>query len=158
LYQRLIANISAPTQKPNPIPPPAPAPAPIIPTTLPVQPTYLWDTKENARHSVRLICDEEGLSVLDKDDLTACVEVESDFRPLAIHHNIDRAGRMFSTDYGIVQVNDFWHIGPGKDFPSVDFVFTHPEACVRWMAKLFKAGKKNLWSSYNSGAYKQYLS
>ncbi len=151
LWKQLLYSI-----KPTPAPvPPQPTPTP-VPDPTPV-PKYLWDTPDNAQHSVRVICDEEGLTLKDKNDLTACVHVESNFNPKAQHQNRDRQGVVTSTDYGIVQVNDFWHIGPGKDFPTVDYVLTNPEACVRWMARLFKSGRKNLWSSYNSGAYQQYL-
>lgn len=145
--------------------PPAPVPAAPVPPPAPISQMdnegrfgypYNWDTPEQARHSVRLICDEEGLPLDLKNDLDACVHVESDYSPKAMHQNMVN-GTVSSTDYGIVQVNDYFHIGPGKDFPSVDYVLANPEACVRWMAKLFKAGKANLWSSYQSGAYKKYL-
>jgi hypothetical protein len=143
LYQTLIARKQ--TTIPEPIKPPS------QPTT------YFWDTKDNARHSVRVICDETGLPLNDKNILTACVQVESDFDPNAIHHNRDIDGKITSTDYGIAQINDFFHIGPGKDFPSVQFVLENPEACIRWMAKMWKAGKQSLWTSFSTGAYKQYL-
>jgi hypothetical protein len=149
LYQTIVNSFNVPVPPPpQPIPPPPETPKPV----------YLWDTPENARHSVRVICDEEGLSLADKNDLCACVQVESEFNPKALHRNRGADGiQILSTDYGIVQVNDFYHIGPGKDFPSVDYVLNNPEACVRWMARLFKAGKQNLWASYTSGAYKRYL-
>lgn len=155
LYQRLIA-------KKNGFPPPTPpAPQPPAPAT----PTYIWDNPADARHSVRVICDEEGLTydmqygaITAKNIMCACVQVESGFKPGAVHQNKDpHSGLVTSTDYGIVQINDFFHIGPGKDFPSVQYVLDNPEACVRWMAKLFKNGKANLWSSYQSGVYKKYL-
>lgn len=120
-------------------------------------PAYLWDTFANARHSVRVICDEEGLSVLDKNVLCACVQVESNFNPQAFHHNKDKNGNILSTDYGICQVNDYWHIGPGKEFPSTDYVLQNPEQDVRWMCKQWKAGNQHLWMSYTSGLYKRYL-
>jgi hypothetical protein len=84
-----------------------------------------------------------------------------DGRPVE-HRNyvLNAAGErhLSSTDFGIVQANDYWHIGPGKYFPSVEYVFTHPEECVRWMCRYYKThGHLNAWCSYTSGAYKQYL-
>lgn len=118
---------------------------------------YLWDTKENIRHSIRVICDEEKLSFELKNILTACVQQESNFNPNAIGTNRNKAGVITSRDWGLCQVNDYYHIGQGKDFPTTEYVLSHPEECVRWMARLFKAGKANLWASYTSGAYKKYL-
>lgn len=123
----------------------------------PTPTTYLWDTPANARHSIRVICDEMGLPYVQKNILTACVEVESGFNPKAIHLNKDGQGHILSTDYGIVQVNDFWWIGATKQFPSTDYVLNNPETCVRWMVKMFLEGKQNMWCSYTSGAYKRYL-
>jgi hypothetical protein len=62
LYQRLFAQKSG---YPPPIPKPTPVPVPQPPTPpVPVTPTYLWDNQANAEHSVRLICDEEGVEVV----------------------------------------------------------------------------------------------
>lgn len=115
-----------------------------------------WGNTVVAHHNVRALCDLEGLSFEQKETLTACVYQESRFDINAKHENIVD-GKVSSTDWGIVQVNDYFHIGPGKDFPSVEYVLSHPEECVRWMCKLFKAGQANLWSSYSTGAYKQWL-
>jgi hypothetical protein len=144
------------------IPAPAPTPEEIKQVTvdpvLPVQqPVYYWNTPEAARHSVRVICDEEGLTVDMKNILCACVQVESGFNPLAVHYNKDQTGAVWSTDYGISQINDYWNIGPGKPFPSSDYVLQNPEACVRWMCHQFLAGNAHLWSSYQSKEYLKYL-
>lgn len=122
-----------------------------------VSPKYDWSNPEAARHSVRVICDEEGLSVTKKNILTACIKVESNFDPKAVHYNKGKDGKVWSADWGICQVNDYWNIGPNKPFPSVEYVLDNPEACVRWMVKMFLAGKEKLWASYTNGAYKQYL-
>lgn len=140
-----------------PIIPPADDIPPPAPTTPQAPTNFLWDTHDNAKHSVRVICDQEGLSFSMKNDLCACIEVESGFALDVVHQNKNPYGQVTSTDYGIVQVNDFFHIGPGKDFPTPSFVIQNPEKCVRWMARLFKAGKADLWSSYKSGAYKRFL-
>lgn len=162
LYKRLIAQKSG---YPPPIAPkPAPAPIPPAPPLI-TPPTYLWDTAANARHSVRVICDEEGLTYdmsagaySLKEILCACIQVESGFDINAKHENIGMNNVVTSTDYGIVQVNDYFHIGTGKDFPSVQYVLSHSEECVRWMARLFKTEKgRQLWSSYKFSLYKKYL-
>ena len=144
---------------------------PPAPPTPPAAPVYLWDTHDDARHSVRLICDEEGLPLtptvlidgklyLEKDVVCACIEQESHFltNPKPNQNKDPKTGAVWSTDYGIVQVNDHFHIGPGKDFPSVEYVIANPEACVRWMVRIMKAtGKLQPWSSYTTGAFKKYL-
>lgn len=123
------------------------------------KPKFKWDTPEGARHSVRVICDEEGLSVKDKNIITACIQQESQFDNGAVGINRNKKGVVLSTDWGIVQVNDTkgWHIGPGLRFPSVQYVIDNPEECVRWMVQMHKQGRLNLWSSFKSGAYKKYL-
>lgn len=125
-------------------------PAPVV-----ASPAYLWDTQENVRHSIRVICDEEGLSVLLKDQLSATLHCESNWNPKCVHPNTLN-GKVVSTDYGLCQINDYYHIGPGKDFPSVEYVMNNPEACVRWMCRLALAGKLTLWVCYLKGMYEHY--
>ncbi len=117
-----------------------------------------WDTIEGAHHNVRAVCDLEGLSWNEKQILTACVKVESAFNINARHINHDGKGNILSTDFGIVQINDYYHIGSEKDFPSIEYVLDNPEACVRWMCHYYKThGNLNAWVSYSAGLYKQYL-
>lgn len=118
---------------------------------------YLWDTAINSRHSIRVICDEEGLSVADKNIITACIQQESQFNNAAINNNKNAAGEITSSDWGICQINDYFQMGKGKPFPSVQYVIDNPEKAVRWMVGMMKAGKLNLWSSYSTGAYKKWL-
>lgn len=129
------------------------------PMTPPVQSSYDFGDPVSARHSVRVICDEEGLSVDLKNILTACVQVESGFNTQATHKNTNG-----TTDWGICQFNDgktksgipYW-IGQGALFKDTNEVLNNPEKCVRAMAREFKAGQMKLWASYNNGSYKQYL-
>lgn len=142
---------------------------PTLPPLSPGQNTnYRWDNRVAARLSVRELCDDLGLPItptfnvdgklhLIKDVICACIEVESDFNPNAVHYNKDKTGATWSADWGIVQINDYFHIGAGKEFPSVEYVIANPEACVRWMIKMFQAGKQSMWSSYSQGLYKKYL-
>ena len=132
---------------------------PAVPTAANPDVLVAWDAPADCRHNVRVICDLVGLTLDQKNILTACVADESGFltnpRP---NRNKDKNGVVWSTDYGIVQVNDYFHIGPGKDFPSVQYVLDNPEACVRWMAEYYKThGNLNAWASYTSGVYKNYL-
>lgn len=177
----LVVETTVPdTSPPNVVPEPiATSTPPLAHPLMPAEPKYDFSTQLKAKHSVRVICDEEGLSFADKNDLTACVRVESQFlnyhltgpnvgQPVT-HENfvimelkqpdgtIIHQRVLSSTDWGIVQVNDHYHIGAGKDFATVSYVLANPDAAVRWMARLFKAGQKHLWSSYVSGAYKAYL-
>lgn len=164
-YQNLIAALArpqTPTETVTDSSPPVP-PAPVTPQP----PAYDFSNPTFARNSVRQICDEEfpytttiivdGKDARLKDVLDACVCVESNYNPKAVGENRDANGIVWSRDWGIAQINDYFHIGPGKAFSSTQYVLDHPEECIRWMARLFKAGKMHLWASYNSGAFKRYL-
>src|ERR1700733_9831677 len=109
------------------------------------------------QQEVLQICSSVGLPNNLADELQACVHVESEFNQYAIHLNTDGNGGVLSIDYGICQINDYWHIGTGKDFPTPEYVLSNPTACIKWMAKLFMEGQQKLWVSYTSGLYKQYL-
>lgn len=118
-----------------------------------------WTSQKNNFHNTRVICDQEGLTIVQKNTLCGCVYQESEFltnpKP---NQNKDKTGRVWSTDYGIVQVNDYYNIGPGKQFPSVEYVLNNPEASIRWMAKYYKkTSGLSLWASWTSGAYRKWL-
>ncbi len=139
--------------------------AQMIKSIKPMNPDALqapWSDTVIAHHNVRAICDLEGLTFDQKEIMTACVYVESGFNINAKHVNTivetDGTRRVSSTDFGIVQINDYYHIGPSKDFPSVDYVLANPEICVRWMARYYKThGNLNAWVSFTSNAYKKFL-
>lgn len=140
--------------------------------------TLDWTTQKGAYHATRVTCDALGVSYAktisipgigmfsQKDVICACIYQESEF--LNRHtdgsptkfENKDKVGRLWSTDWGIAQINDYWHIeghGPGHDFPSIDYVMQNPDKAVEWMIKQFQAGNGHLWSSYQSGAYEEHL-
>lgn len=116
-----------------------------------------WDTYEHSLHSVRVLCDEEGLTPEQKRVICACIYQESQFNNKAKGYNKDHTGHVVSTDWGIVQVNDYWNIGPGKYWKSVDEVLNNPEKAVRWMISCYKHGSLRLWASYSTGAYRKHL-
>lgn len=124
------------TPEPEPVPPP---------------PTLLWDTQKHSYHSTRVLCDEMGLSLEEKNLICACIYQESQFKNSAVGRNSN------TTDWGIVQVNDYYHIGAGKDFPSVEYVVNNPEKMVRWMIRCYKQGQLKMWASYSTGVYKHWL-
>lgn len=139
---------------------PKSAPQPVsVPITVPMpsEPAYLWRTPQEAYHSTRVICDESGLTVDEKNLICACIYQESTFKNGAINRNKNSRGETTSTDWGICQINDYFNIGSGKPFPTVAYVVDNPEKAVRWMLKMYKQGHLNLWSSYKFGAYKQWL-
>lgn len=128
---------------------------------------YEWDTVEKARHSVRVICDEEGLTVKQKNELCATVGAESGWQsyylsgpkkgqPVKLENK--KNGVVWSTDWGIIQLNDHYWIGTGKEFPSVQYVLDNPEACIRFMCRKWKAGQGALWVAFKqkTPAYKKY--
>jgi hypothetical protein len=96
-----------------------------------------------------------GLSVKDNDILCAVIQCESGFNAECIHRNYSD-GRLTSTDWGICQINDYFHIGKGKDFPTIRYVLENPETCVRWMVKQWKRGEagKRMWICYSKKLYK----
>lgn len=115
---------------------------------------YDWSTQEKARHSTRVICDEEGLPVKDKNDLCATVGGESGWNPKqkSLKPNFDG-----THDYGIIQLNEKYWIGEGKLYPNIEAIYNDPEGCIRWMCKQWKAGNKNWWYAFKNGSYKKYL-
>ena len=146
--------------------PPEPPQAPVEPVAAPVvpeAPKLSWETPKGAFKLTRIMADELGLTVEQKNILCACIYQESRFRnryadgsPVINQNKKD--GKVWSTDFGIVQVNDYWHIGKGKTFPSVEYVMDNPAKMVEWMAREMKrTGKLQPWSSYVSGAYKKHL-
>ncbi len=138
-------------------------PVEVVPTTPPEalkQPpseTLDWSTPKGAYHATRVTCDNLGLGVSAKNLICACIFQESRFNNKAKNVNKDGVGRTWSTDWGIVQINDYWHIGPNKDFPSVEYVLANPDKMVEYMINTYKGGQLRLWASYSSKAYKQWL-
>ena len=117
----------------------------------------MWDTHDNAKHSARVIMDTFGLTWDEKDLLCAVIEGESSFLNTAKNFNRNSKGQMTSTDWGICQINDRYHIGQGNDFPSVQYVLDNPSEVVAWMCKMYKAGHLNWWCAYANGYYKKFL-
>lgn len=120
--------------------------------------TYLWDTPAHARHSVRVICDEEGMTVTEKNLICAVVMAESGFKNNAKCLNKNKEGVVTSTDWGICQINDFYHIGKGLTFSSVQYVLDNPDKAIRWMIKMYRLSHLDWWIAYKNGSYKKYLS
>ena len=118
---------------------------------------YLWNTKANTRHSIRVICDEMGLTVDQKNTLCATIQAESGFNTKAINYNyaFKKNGTKYlsSTDYGLCQWNDFWH---GKEI-TPDHATNNPEMAVRLMCKYWLRGQMKQWCAFSNGSYKQYL-
>lgn len=124
---------------------------------VPPEPSLSFDTPQEAWVSVRVLCDSANLTKEDKDELCACIFQESRFNNKAINYNRNKDGIITSTDWGICQINDYFHCGVGKDFPSSAYVVANPQDAVEWMIKMDQEGLLKLWVSYSSGAYKQWL-
>lgn len=116
-----------------------------------------WADKAHARHNVRAICDLEGLTLDQKNTLTATLAVESGFDTHATHPNyaFHASGVRYlaSTDFGICQWNDFYH---GKEI-TPDEALNNPDKAVRLMCQYWKKGLMSQWVAYSSGLYKHYL-
>lgn len=157
-----VAVNPAPQQTITPV-----VPSDTIDTLLP------WDGPKNNRHNIRVLCDLSGLSLVPsiavklpngttklftaKDIITACIFQESEFMNYFKDGTPVTHDNGSSKDWGIVQINDKYHIGPGKDFPSSDYVMAHPEKAVQFMIDMYKAGKLGMWVSYSSSDFTQWL-
>lgn len=143
LFKKKQSNVNIPTSETTPV---AEIPKP---ETL----KYDWSTQEKARYSVRMICDEEGLSVKDKNDLCATVGAESGWKPRqrSLKANFDG-----TYDHGIIQLNEKYWIGEGKLYPNIEAVYNDPEGCIRWMCRNWKRNK-NWWYAYKNGSYLRYM-
>lgn len=156
----------APHVVPNKPAPPKPTPSPQV-APKPVSGAKLdFSTAKSAYHSTRVLCDEYGLTLSEKNVICACIYQESNFlnyrapgKPTKFENKDEKTGHVWSTDWGIVQINDTkgWHIGPGLPFSSIQNVLDNPEKAVRYMIRMYKAGKLSLWSSYKFGHYKKWL-
>lgn len=158
--------ISLFTSKP---PIPMPSEASKQPVQPPTDPDALlpWTTFDNCRHNVRAIADLEGLSLQQKNDFSSTLHCESNYDNTIImlncvnafvrstNYDVTKHGKILSKDVGICQVNTYWHIGPGKDFSSEDYVQQNPEAVVHWAAHIFKTSPKT-WVCYSKGMYTKY--
>src|SRR3990167_8562749 len=141
-----------------------PEPDPVSPETVesPSAPfnhvsELLWDTAKHSYHSTRILCDDMGLNFDQKNEICATIYGESEFNNNAICKNRNAKGEVTSIDVGLCQINSYWHTGPGKEFPSTVYVVAHPEEAVRFMIRMFKAGKIDLWVAHKNGRYQQFL-
>lgn len=129
-----------------------PQPPKLKPEDIELKPKYIWSNKTDACRAVRVICDEMGMAVWEKNEIASTIHAESNFNPRAYHLN-----KNGSFDAGIVQANSEYWIGPGKLFPSIEYVYENPEECVRWMCKEWRK-HKNWWIAYKNLSYKNYPS
>ena len=127
-----------------------------------------FSTPHNAYHSTRVLCDQMGLSLdhcvdvdgemyQPKDIICATIWGESEFDNSSKNINRNSKGVATSTDWGICQINDRYHIGIGNDFPSIQYVLDNPGKCVEWMIKMYQAGHIDWWCAHQNGWYKHFL-
>lgn len=157
LVSLILRKSEDPTIEPAPIEPQPPE-DPVKPI-VPVEEPLKWDTRANSRHSVRVLCDRAGLTLYEKNLITAVIQAESNFNNNAKCYNKNKAGKVTSIDHGVCQINDTpgWHIGPGLYFKSVQDVTDNPDKAVRYMIKMYRAGKLSLWIAFKNGSYKKYM-
>lgn len=134
-----------------------PPQTPPVPQNAPIAPVLDWETQKGTYHAVRVTCDNLRLTLEEKNLICACIYQESRFTNTATHQNKDASGNILSTDWGLCQVNDWYHIGAGKDFPSVIYVVDNPEKVVEWMVGMYKHGLLKQWVSFSSQAYLTWL-
>lgn len=153
--QEALNNQSAPIAAPAaPSEPVAPNPDVLAPD---------WGSQERAYHNTRVLCDLSGLTVDEKNIICACLYQESTFLnyysngQAVKHENLNPAGVLLSTDWGIAQINDYWHVKKYADFPSAEYILANPDKAVQFMIDAYKNGGLGQWVSYSSGAYKYWL-
>lgn len=149
--------------KPTPIQPPVPIPA-----------AYLWDTVDEVKHSIRIICDEEGLNLEQKNTMYATIGGESEYILDAVCLNLSNGESVstryaqivnerqillqkgitiLSIDYGLCQWNGYYH---GKEITPSESV-NDPEKAVRLMCGYWLRGQRNQWIAYKSGRYLKFM-
>lgn len=133
-----------------------------------VKSVYLWDTPEQVRHSCRLIADEEGLTMDQKNKMSQTIHCESGYIANISVHNCLGAdgeihsvraekytpenGKILSTDNGVCQWNDKYHAHE----ISPDEALHNPEKAVRLMCKYVKDGQLKQWVCFSSGRSKNF--
>ncbi len=122
------------------------------PSVIKPLPKYIWSTPPDARHSVRLIADEEGLDVEQKNTMCATIGGESGWHIDAINQNT-KDGKVTSVDYGICQWNNYYH---GKEISPTD-ALNDPEKAVRLMCAYWKRGERDTWIAYKNGRYLKFM-
>lgn len=104
-----------------------------------------WDSQQNNFHNVRVLCDLLGLTIDEKNLICACIYQESQFfnykpngQPVT-HENYVK-GVLASTDWGICQINDYWHVKKYPDFVSVESILKNPDKAVEFMIHAYLNG------------------
>lgn len=148
-----MAPVVVPITQPKEIPMPEEKPV-IDPDSI----VYPWDTPQHIYHNVRVLCDNAGLTFVEKNLICACIYRESEFKNNAVCYNRDSQGNILSTDFGICQINSYYHCAPtGSPFPSPGYVVANPDKCAQYMIDCYRNGTLKMWVSYSSGAYAQFL-
>ena len=133
----------------------------VNPTTPNYVPSVKWGQyPQNLKDSLQTeglrICQDLKMTQAQIVDLFSTIDCESGWNPDCVHRNLVD-GKVSTTDYGLCQVNDYWHIGTGKSFPTSQYVLENPLECLKWMAKEFIDGNQHLWVCYLRGMYKDYI-
>lgn len=131
LYKALT--VSAPADVPVTLPPNVPQEPPVAPVVPQDAPKYDWTSKDAVRHSIRLIADEMGLSVIQKNCLCDISLCESSYVLKA-----KKVNSPTSIDRGLFQINSRYHP------EATDALAYDPEWSTRWACKVILS-KKNLW-------------
>lgn len=154
MIQRLIAWLVSLLGKAPTEPQTVPRPEPVLPTPTPE--SLDWTTQKGAYHAVRVTCDDKGLTLDEKNLICACIFQESRFYNKAKCEN-KKDGKVWSTDWGICQINDYWQVGVGKPFSSAQEIVDNPQKAVEFMISMYKSRNLKAWVSYSSGAYETWL-
>lgn len=133
--------------------PAMPPKSPQVATLPPTQPKYQWDTKIHIVHSIRVLCDEAGMTLEQKNTMTATIGAESEYKLTAKCINRNQKGVITSIDNGLCQWNSHYHASE----ITPDEAINNPEKAVRLMIQYWKRGQRDLWIGYKNGNYKRFL-
>jgi hypothetical protein len=129
------------------------------PRTLRLQIQALWERvfalqrrleKAKTEELVRRICDEEGMTPVQKELIVAVIWAESGMDPNAKNRNTDG-----TYDLGLIQANTYWYIYRMKLLTEEEAM--DPEKSVRVMCQRVKEGFITDWWAYRNGSYRRHL-
>ena len=158
-------NPSKSTPTPQMVQTPTPAPKTPVEASQPQETPFTvipWDTPKHNWHNFRVLCDLANLTLDEKNLLCACVYQESQFNNFlpsgspVTHANLVNY-KLVSTDWGLCQINDYWHVRKYPDFPSATYIMDNPDKASNFMIDCYKNGLLKQWVSFSSGAYLKWL-
>lgn len=92
-----------------------------------------------------------GLTDRQTDQLVCIAKAESGIRNEAVGLNKDKSGKVWSKDYGMLQINDYYHTKKLKDLGEKEdpALFHNPFINAKIGVRIYKEGGPSKWSVYS---------